>query len=62
MTDVVNLRTARKRANRRLDEKHADAQRLAHGRPKHVRSLDAARREQDGRILDGHKITTGEPQ
>jgi len=62
MADIVNLRTARKRANRRLDEVHADAQRVAHGRPKHMRSLDAARREQDGRVLDGHKITTGETQ
>jgi len=60
MSDIVNLRVARKRARRQLDEQQAHAQRLAHGRPKTERELDAARREQQSRKLDGHKITTGE--
>ncbi|WP_137043763.1 DUF4169 family protein [Pseudolabrys sp. FHR47] len=60
MTEIVNLRAARKRAKRQLDEQQAHAQRLAHGRPKQDRALDAARREQQIRSLDGHKITTGE--
>lgn len=60
MTDVVNLRMARKRAQRRQDEQQADAQRLAHGRPKHLRELGAVRREHERRNLEGHKIITGE--
>jgi len=60
MTDIVNLRTARKRANRRADEQHADAQRLAYGRTKDARALDAARRDRDSRAFEGHKIITGE--
>ncbi|HWK97131.1 MAG TPA: DUF4169 family protein [Pseudolabrys sp.] len=60
MTDIVNLRVARKRAKRQLDEQQAQAQRLAHGRPKQQRTLDEARREQQSRSLDGHKIITGE--
>ncbi|WP_147292615.1 DUF4169 family protein [Undibacter mobilis] len=62
MTEIVNLRTVRKRAKRRLDEQQAEAQRLAHGSPKHVRSLEIIRREQESRTLDGHKITPGEHQ
>jgi hypothetical protein len=62
MTEVVNLRVARKRAKRRSDEQHADAQRLAHGRPKNLHALEATRREQENRTLDGHKIITGERQ
>jgi hypothetical protein len=62
MSEVVNLRIARKRARRELDEQEAQAQRLAHGRPKQERALDAARRDQQSRSLDGHKITTGERQ
>lgn len=60
MSEIVNLRVARKRARRQLDEQQAHAQRLAHGRPKQDRALDDARREQQSRSLDGHKITTGE--
>lgn len=62
MTDITNLRIARKRARRQRDEQQAQDNRLAHGRPKQERSLDAARREQENRHLDGHKITTGERQ
>jgi len=62
MTEIVNLRTARKRAGRRADEQHAEAQRLTYGRPKHLRALDEAQRKRDSRTLEGHKITTGEPQ
>lgn len=60
MTDVVNLRIARKRAKRQSDEQQAHAQRLAHGRPKQARAVDAANRDRQNRSLDGHKITTGE--
>jgi hypothetical protein len=56
MTELVNLRTARKRAVRQQDEARASTNRLAHGQPKHVRDLKAARDEQAERILDQHKI------
>lgn len=60
MTEIVNLRTARKRAKRRSDDQHAEVQRLAYGRPTYQRALDAAHRDQESRALDGHKIITGE--
>lgn len=60
MAEVVNLRRERKRAKRRDAEQEAEAQRLAHGRPLHLRELDAARREQESRILDAHKLPTGD--
>lgn len=62
MADVVNLRTARKRANRRHDDEHAAANRLAHGRPAHLRKLEAAQQEQAGRVLDQHRIDSGDGQ
>ncbi|MFA6264583.1 MAG: DUF4169 family protein [Pseudolabrys sp.] len=58
MAEIVNLRTARKRAKRRSEEQNAQAQRLAHGRPKHWRELDAAQREHEVRALERHKIET----
>ncbi len=60
MADVVNLRTARKRASRLEDETRASTNRLAHGQTKAARKLDAARREQAGYILDQHRIEPGE--
>lgn len=59
MTELVNLRMARKRAKRRQDETQADANRLAHGRPKHRRNLDDAREQKAGRDLDRHRIDKG---
>ncbi|MGI8526739.1 MAG: DUF4169 family protein [Pseudolabrys sp.] len=58
MTDTVNLRTARKRAQRRQQELAAAASRLAHGRPAVERKRDAARRDQANRVLDQHRIET----
>jgi hypothetical protein len=60
MAQVVNLRTARKRAKRKQDEARANGNRLAHGRPKSERKLEAARREQAGRNLERHRIETGD--
>lgn len=60
MGDLVNLRTARKQAKRRQDGERADARRLAHGEPKRVRKLEAARREKADRDLDQHRIDTGD--
>ncbi len=61
MAEIVNLRRERKRAKRRDAEQDAEAQRVAHGQPLQLRKLDAARREQQDRALDGHKLGTGDP-
>jgi uncharacterized protein DUF4169 len=60
MAEVVNLRTARKRAQRQQAEKNAFDNRLAHGRPKSERKLDEFRRAKANRELDLHRITRGE--
>jgi hypothetical protein len=51
---------ARKRAKRRQDDMHADANRLAHGQLKHRRKLEAARREKAGHDLDLQQIEKGD--
>ena len=60
MADVVNLRTARKRVKKQQAEKDAAKSRLAHGRPKSERKLDAVRRVKACRDLDLHRIEMGE--
>jgi hypothetical protein len=59
MADVINLRTARKRARREQDAQRADANRLAHGQPKHVRALEAQKQAKAERDLDRHRIDSG---
>ena len=60
MAKLVNLRTARKHANRQRQEERAAANRLAHGRPAHLRKLEAVQQEQAGRVLDQHRIDSGD--
>ena len=60
MAELVNLRTARKQAKRRQDDERANAHRIAHGQPKHLRKLDAAHREKANRELDQHRIEPGD--
>lgn len=60
MADLINLRTARKRAKQREDQTRAQANRLAFGRLKRGRKLDIARQEKAGRDLDQHKIDKGD--
>lgn len=60
MADVINLRTVRKRAQRRRQELRAETSRLAHGQPKAQRQLEAARRKKAARDLDRHRIDTGD--
>ncbi|MGJ3232285.1 MAG: DUF4169 family protein [Oceanicaulis sp.] len=55
MTKPVNLRQARKRKARADKAKQAEANRVAHGTPKAVRDLEAARREMLAKRVDGHK-------
>jgi len=57
MAELINLRTARKRAKRRDESIRAAGNRLAHGQPKSQRNRDAAQREKATRDLDQHRIT-----
>lgn len=60
MAELINLRTARKRAKRQRDNGRAEVNRLAHGQPKHLRQLDRARREKADRDLDAQRIEPGD--
>ena len=60
MAEIVNLRTARKRANRRRDDKRAAEARVSHGMSKADRALANTERAKFRRELDGHRIETGE--
>jgi hypothetical protein len=62
MADVVNLRTARKRAKRRDAEQKAAANRLAHGRTKADRTATQTRNDKAQRSLDLHRVETGDRQ
>jgi hypothetical protein len=62
MAELVNLRTARKQAKRRQSEKRADANRLGHGQPKHLRKLKDAQQAKADRELDRHRIETEDGQ
>ncbi|MGD0418712.1 MAG: DUF4169 family protein [Xanthobacteraceae bacterium] len=62
MGNLVNLRTARKRAKRRQAEQEAASNRLAHGRPKTERTLAQSRNGKARRGLDQHRIETGDGQ
>jgi DNA-binding helix-hairpin-helix protein with protein kinase domain len=60
MTDIVNLRLARKRAARRTAEDRAAEQRLAHGAPRSEREQAAADRDKARHFLDQHQIEPGD--
>jgi hypothetical protein len=62
MGDVVNLRNARKQAQRRRTEQKAASNRLAYGRPKPERKLERSRNDKADRELDGHRIETGDAE
>jgi hypothetical protein len=60
MGDIVNLRRARKRAERQLAERTASANRRRYGRSKAQRDLEAKRDVKARRNLDRHRIETGD--
>ena len=60
MGDVVNLRTLRKRAERKQKAEIAGQHRVQHGTPKAERLLMQKRAEQARRTLDDHRIETGD--
>jgi hypothetical protein len=60
MADIVNLRRFRKRAAKQREEERAAVNRIAYGRSKDERALEASRAEKENRDLDARKIDTGE--
>jgi hypothetical protein len=60
MAELVNLRTARKRAKQRQAAACADANRLVHGQPKHLRKLSTEQQAKAARNLDAHRIDKGD--
>ena len=60
MAEIVNLRSARKRAERQRHEERAASNRLAHGTSKAERSLAEAHNDKASRHLDLHRIETGD--
>lgn len=55
MSQIINLRTARKHAARDLKRKSATEQAAKHGRSAVEKRLEQARAEQARAHLDGHK-------
>ncbi len=55
MSEVVNLRLARKRRARDEADKQAVERRAQFGRPKAERQAEEQRRALAGRALDGHR-------
>lgn len=60
MSEVVNLRKARKRAGKEEGARRAAVNRIVHGRSKAERALEKARAQQTRRLLDAHKIGSGD--
>ena len=60
MGDVVNLRKARKQAERNLDEQRASENRLRFGRSKAQRNMESARDAKVRRDLDKHRVEAGD--
>ena len=60
MAEVVNLRTARRRAARQKAEASAAENRIAYGIPKRERARTQAERDQALQRLDQHRIETGD--
>ena len=59
MGEIVNLHKARKAAKKQQDAERAATNRMAHGRTKAERILETALSEKTRRLLDAHKIDTG---
>ena len=56
MAEIVNLRTRRKNKAKAEKEKAAEANRVLHGTPKTLRSLEKARKDKADQGLSGHKL------
>ncbi len=61
MSDVVNLRMARKRKARVDKDRAAGANRALHGRTKAEKERDRLLAEKAARLVDGHRRDRREP-
>ena len=59
MGEIVNLHKAHKAAKKQQDAERCATNRMTHGRTKAERTLEMARSEKTRRLLDAHKIDTG---
>lgn len=57
MSEIVNLRRVRKEKARKDKQAEAEANRVKHGTPKHLRDLKQAEDEKTARDIEGHKLT-----
>ena len=60
MAELINLRLARKRAQRRQDEREAENSRLMHGEPKPLREQRRLEEERNARAIDAHRRDRGD--
>jgi len=60
MAEIVNLRRARKAKDRAEKEKTAEANRVLHGTPKHLRKLSDAQKDKAEQRLSGHRLEKSE--
>jgi len=56
MADLINLRNARRRAERQKKEREAETNRLSHGQPKAARELRKAEERKAARDLDARRL------
>ena len=59
MSEIVNLRRARKAKARRDKDTQAEANRIKHGVAKPVRDLAKAREEKEESAIEGHRLDGG---
>lgn len=55
MAELINLRLARKRAQRRQDARQAEHNRLLHGEPSALREQRRFEEEKNARTIDAHR-------
>jgi len=58
--EIINLRRARKAKGRAEKEKSAEANRVLHGTPKHLRKLSEAEKAKAEQRLAAHKLEKGQ--
>jgi len=56
MAEIINLRRTRKTRDKAEKEKTAQANRILHGTPKHLRNLAEARKDKADQALSAHKL------
>ena len=56
MVEIINLRRARKARGKAEKEKTAEANRVLHGTPKHLRKLSEARKDKAEQRLSEHRL------